>query len=193
MAHALSPAATQVKSLFISAGHSDSDPGAVGHGHTEADIVLEFRDLLAAYLRGKVLFDKDGQPGQNLPLREAIGAAKSHDVAVEFHCNAFTTPTATGVETLSAREHYPLGNAICQAVSDTLGIANRGAKGEASGQHSRLGFIATGGGIIVELFFITNKSDLSKYIANRRRLVEAIGNVLIEAVCVDSYDTDEAA
>ena len=188
MAHPLKPAATQVKSLFISAGHSDSDPGAVGHGHTEADIVLEFRDLLAAYLRGKVLFDKDGQPGQNLPLVEAIGAAKSHEVAVEFHCNAFANPAATGVETLSSGEHYPLGNAICQAVSETLGIPNRGAKGESSGQHSRLGFIARGGGIIVELFFITNKSDLAKYIANRRRLVEAVGNVLIEAVCADNYD-----
>jgi N-acetylmuramoyl-L-alanine amidase len=31
-------------SLFLSAGHSDSDPGAVGNGHTEADIVLAFRD-----------------------------------------------------------------------------------------------------------------------------------------------------
>jgi N-acetylmuramoyl-L-alanine amidase len=180
-------AALQEKSLFISAGHSESDPGAVGHGHTEADIVLEFRDLLAAYLRGKVLFDKDGAPGQNLPLREAIGAAKAHDLAVEFHCNAAASAAATGVETLSHSHHYPLGNAICQAVSDTLGIANRGAKGEASGQHSRLAFISQGGGIIVELFFITNKSDLAKYIANRRRLVEALGNVLIEAVCADTY------
>jgi len=34
----------QTKSLYISAGHSHSDPGAVGNGHTEADIVLAFRD-----------------------------------------------------------------------------------------------------------------------------------------------------
>ena len=191
MAHPLRPTATQVKSLFISAGHSDSDPGAVGHGHAEANIVLEFRDLLADYLRGKVVFDKDGQPGENLPLGEAIGAAKTHDIALEFHCNAFANPAATGVETLSGHEHYPLGNAICQAVSETLGIANRGAKGEASGQHSRLGFIRRGDGIIVELFFITNKSDLDKYTANRQRLIEAVGNVLIEAVCVDAYTLGE--
>lgn len=176
-------AALQEKSLFIAAGHSDTDPGAVGHGHTEADIVLEFRDLLADYLRDKVLFDKDGQPGQNLPLREAVGAAKAHDLAVEFHLNAFTNPAATGVETLSHGRHYPLGNALCRAIADTLGIANRGAKGEGSGQHSRLAFISQGGGIIVELFFITNKSDLARYIANRRRVVEAVGDVLVTAVC----------
>lgn len=187
MAHPLKPAATQVKSLFISAGHSHADPGAIGHGRTEADIVLEFRDLLADYLRGKVMFDKDGQPGENLPLGEAIGAAKTHDIAVEFHCNAFTGPTATGVETLSARDHYPLGNAICQAISETLGIDNRGAKGETSGQHSRLGFISRGGGIIVELFFITNRSDLTRYLDARQRLAATIGDVLIQAVTIDTY------
>lgn len=187
MAHPLKPAATQVRSLFISAGHSYADPGAAGHGYTEAGIVLEFRDLLAAYLRGKVVFDKDGQTGENLPLREAIGAAKTHDIAVEFHCNAFTSPAATGVETLSARDHYPLGNAICRAVSQTLDINNRGAKGEASGQHSRLGFISRGGGIIVELFFISNRSDLTRYLDARQRLATAIGDVLIQAVTADTY------
>jgi N-acetylmuramoyl-L-alanine amidase len=177
--------ALQTESLFISAGHSDTDPGAIGHGMTEADIVLEFRDMLADYLRNKVVFAKDGEPGENLPLRDAALMASRHDVAVEFHCNAFHNEKATGVETLSRLADYPLGNALCRAVSDTLGIANRGAKGEGSGQHSRLAFIAQGKGIIVELFFISSKSDLSKYIANRRRLVEAVGNVLVKAVTTE--------
>lgn len=174
--------ALQTETLFISAGHSDTDPGAVGHGHTEANIVLEFRDLLADYLRSKIVFAKDGEPGQNLPLRNAATLAAKHDIAVEFHCNAFNSQ-ATGVETLSAGAHYPLGNRLCEAIADTLGIPNRGAKGEGSGQHSRLAFISQGGGIIVELFFIDNKSDLAKYIANRRRLVQAVGDVLVDAVC----------
>lgn len=175
-------AVLQTKSLFISAGHSDTDPGATGHGYTEADIVLEFRDLVAQYLRGRVVFDMNGARGQNLPLSEAIEAAKTHDIAVEFHCNAFTNPSATGVETLSAREHYPLGNAICKAVSETLGIANRGAKGEDSGQHTRLGFISRGGGIIVELFFITNKNDLESYKRRKLDLARKVGITLTTAV-----------
>lgn len=176
-------AALQEKTLFISAGHSDRDPGAVAHGQTEAAIVLEFRDLLADYLAERVIFDRDGNPGENLPLRDAVGAARSHDLAVEFHCNAAGSPAATGVETLSAGHHYTLGNALCQSIADALGIANRGAKGEASGQHSRLAYISQGGGILVELFFLTNKHDLAKYIANRRRCVEAVGDVLINAIC----------
>ena len=52
----------QSKSLFISAGHSGADPGAVGNGHTEASIVLEFRDLLAEALRARgVEFSRDGE------------------------------------------------------------------------------------------------------------------------------------
>lgn len=182
-------AALQEKSLFISAGHSDTAPGAVGHGHTEADIVLEFRDQIADYLRRRVIVDADGAPGQNLPLRDAIGAARTHDLAVEFHCNAAASSSATGVETLSHGHHYPLGNALCRAIADTLGIPSRGAKGEASGQHSRLAFISQGGGLIVELFFLSNKHDLARYIANRGRLVAAVGDVLVDAICTQPKES----
>lgn len=177
-------AALQRKTLFISAGHSDKDPGAAANGYTEAQIVLEFRDRLAAYLRDKVFFGKDGQYGENLPLTVAANEAYAHDVAVEFHCNAFTTPAATGVETLSAEADYPLGNALCESISKALSITNRGAKGQASGQHSRLAFISRGQGIIVELFFLSNPQDLRQYLANVDTCVAAVGDVLINAVCV---------
>ena len=172
----------QTKSLYISAGHSASDPGAVGNGHTETDIVLAFRDAVADELRDKVVFAKDGERGQNLPLRKAVQQASSHDVAVEFHCNAAASASATGVETLSHPDDYPLGQALCEAISDTLGIANRGAKGEASGQHSRLAFVSTGGGIIVELFFISNPDDVAAYFRHKRALAQAVARVLIDEV-----------
>lgn len=168
----------QTKSLFISAGHSDSDPGAVGSGHTEADIVTKFRDMVADELDGRVKFDTDGIRGQNLPLKQAIDMAARHDVAVEFHLNAFSNPAATGVETLGG--DMALGEALCEAISDTLGIANRGAKGETSGQHSRLGFVSRGGGIIVELFFITNKQDIAAYYRHKTALAQAVARVLID-------------
>jgi len=171
----------QTKSLFISAGHSHSDPGAVGNGHTEADIVLAFRDAVADELEGKVVFDRDGQKGQNLPLRKAVQQASSHDVAVEFHCNA-ATPSASGVETLSHPEDFPLGQALCETISDTLGIPNRGAKPEGSGQHSRLAFVSSGGGIVVELFFISNPNDVAAYYRHKRALAQAVARVLIDEV-----------
>lgn len=153
----------QTKTLFISAGHSDSDPGATAHGVTESDIVLQFRNLVAAELRRKqVVFGKDGQRGENLPLSAAVTMASKHDIAVEFHCNAFNGH-ASGVETLSRPINTALGNNLCESISKTLGIPNRGAKEESSGQHSRLAFVSDGEGIIVELFFIDNSGDLNKY------------------------------
>lgn len=173
----------QTKGLFISAGHSDTDPGAVGNGHTEADIVLAFRDAVCDELDAKgIHYGSDGRRGVNLPLRQAIDRAQHHDIAVEWHCNAFSDPSATGVETLSNNDDKQLGEALCEAVSDTLGIANRGAKGEASGQHSRLGFVSRGGGIIVELFFITNKQDMSAYYRHKTALAQAAARVLIDEV-----------
>lgn len=179
----------QTKSLFLSAGHSYSDPGAVGNGHTEADIVTVFRDAACDELDAKgVVYQRDGFKGQNLPLREAIKSAQRHDVSIEFHCNAFSDLSATGVETLSWDEDFPLAEGLCMAISDTLGIANRGAKGEASGQHSRLGFINDGGGIIVELFFITNPKDVAAYFQNKRALAQAVSRVLIDEVAPPRSD-----
>lgn len=175
--------ALQTHTLFISAGHSDSDPGAVANGVTEAGIVLDFRDRLATYLSDKLVFAKDGQPGQNLPLRTAARLAGRHDIAVEFHCNAFSKPAASGVETLSDKEHAALGNELCTAIALALGIPNRGSKGEASGQHSRLAFIRDGGGIIVELFFLTSPTDYARYRKYIDACVEAVGQVLISATC----------
>lgn len=172
----------QTRSLFISAGHSQRDPGAYGNGYTEADVVLDFRNRVADAMRGKVAFGKDGDRGENLPLKDAVRLAKVRDVAVEFHCNAAGDPRATGVETLSGPEHIELGKALCRAVSDVMGIANRGAKGEASGQHSRLAFISDGGGIILELFFLTNRKDLREYLAAPQRVADAVARVLMEAV-----------
>ena len=174
----------QIKTLFISAGHSDTDPGAVGNGYTEAQIVTEFRDLVAEELRGfGIEFSKDGETGQNLPLRKAVQMASMHDIAIEFHCNAFYRASATGTETLCADPTNRLSNDLCETTSRVLGIPNRGAKAENSGQHSRLAFVSTGKGIIHELFFITNPIDVSEYQLKKRILAKEIAELLVGYVC----------
>jgi len=43
---------------------------------------------VADELEGKVVFDQDGQNGQNLPLRKkAVQQASHHGLTVEFHYN----------------------------------------------------------------------------------------------------------
>lgn len=169
-----------MKSIFLSAGHSGSDPGAVANGRREADIAVEFRNLVSFYLlRAGVPHELDGQGTENLPLREAVVRARRHPIGVEFHCNAAASAQATGVETLQADKHYRLGADICAALAGTLGIRNRGAKPENAGQHHRLAFVQAGG-IIVELFFLTNPGDLAAYDARKWLAARAVADVLIE-------------
>lgn len=170
-----------MRSIFVSAGHSDVDPGATAFGRREADIAVDFRKMVAHYLtRAGVPHELDGTGTQNLPLREAAARAKKHSIAVEFHCNAATSPNATGAETLSGPKDMELGAEISAAIARALGIRDRGAKPENAGQHSRLAFVQAGG-IIVELFFITNKMDLAAYDDRKWVAARDVAAVLAEA------------
>ncbi|HRP74569.1 MAG TPA: N-acetylmuramoyl-L-alanine amidase [Rhodocyclaceae bacterium] len=170
-----------MKSVFLSAGHSDTDPGAVANGRREADIAVAFRNMVAFYLqRAGVPHELDGTGTTNLPLAIAAVRARYHPIGVEFHCNAAALPSATGVETLSGPKDMVLGGRICAALSGALGIRNRGAKPESAGQHHRLAFVRAGG-IIVELFFLTNPRDLAAYDARCWVAARDVAQVLIEA------------
>lgn len=168
------------RTIVITAGHSNTDPGAVNGSVTEAHIVTDFRNLVAYYLRrAGVPFVTDGEDHQNLPLSQAIRLVKPGSIAVEFHCNAAANKSATGVETLSGPEHIKLGEKLCGAIAGVLDLRNRGAKPENAGQHSRLGFVRAGG-LIVELFFISNDHDLRVYLDKKWLVARAVSEVLID-------------
>lgn len=168
------------KPIVITAGHSNTDPGATAGVLTEAHIVTDFRNLVAYYLRRSgANFATDGDGHENWPLRDAAMLARNSIVAVEFHCNSFTNPNATGVETLSSASDKDVGRRLCEAVAGVLYITNRGAKAEGSGQHSRLAFVQAGG-IILELFFLSNPSDLKAYLDKKWLVARAVADVLLE-------------
>lgn len=167
------------KSVYLSAGHSDTDPGAGAFGRKEADIAVEFRNILSFYLtRAGVDHDLDGSGTQNLPLRESAKRAARYDISIEVHTNA-GVPAATGVETLSGVDDMALGGRLCTAIAGALRIRNRGAKPENAGQHHRLAFVQAGG-IIVELFFITNRDDLAAYDARKWVAARDVAAVLVD-------------
>ena len=168
-----------MKHIFISAGHSDTAPGATYGGLKEAVLMTELRDLVAFYLdKHAVAYSMDGKKGENKSLSEAVKLIPKGAVAVEFHLNALSA-TSTGVETLSAPKDYDLGNALCTVVSDVLGIRNRGAKPENSGQHKTLAFVQAGG-LILEVFFLSNPTDVAKYEDKKWVLAREIARLLVE-------------
>lgn len=169
------------KTILLSAGHSNVDAGAVAQGRREADIAVEFRNMVSFYLlRDGVPHDTDGKQTDNYPLREAAKLARLHDIAVEFHCNAGPA-SATGAEALSAHDDVPLAARLSRAVAGALGIKDRGAKPEGAGQHDRLAFVQAGG-IIVEMFFLTSRTDLKAYYDRKWLAAKAVADVLAREV-----------
>ena len=104
-----------MKTILISAGHNDKDPGAVGNGYKEAILAVKMRDRVAKSLRerGLMVFE-DGADGVNEPLHRAIQLCKQVDIAVEIHFNA-GPPTANGVEALAKLPLRRLSQDMCMA------------------------------------------------------------------------------
>ena len=174
-----------MKIATITAGHSNSDPGAVNGSDRESEIAQDMRNIVAYYLKSKgVAIRTDGEGKGNFPLSEAVKLIKGSNIAVEFHCNAATSKSAKGVEALSQPKDKVISQKLCAAISSVMGNQLRGEKGwkpENPGQHSRLAYVSNGG-IILELFFISNDEELSIWKQKKWLIGKAVAEVLMEHI-----------
>lgn len=166
----------------ITAGHSNTDPGAVNGKVKEADLVVNFRNAVTHYLREAGLQVKtDGTGTKNDPLSSAIKLIKGSSVAVEFHMNAAASKQANGVETIALPKDKKLAQDLSKAVVDALGSRLRGDHGwidQSKSARGSLGFI-NAGGLIVELGFISNEAELAAFQARYWIAAKAVAKVLI--------------
>jgi N-acetylmuramoyl-L-alanine amidase len=170
--------------FVITAGHGDGDPGAVANGTTEAAIVTELRDMIAFKLQGyeHEVFT-DGAPKQNKALAFALKLFGLAPIRLELHCNASVNNTAKGVETISLPKDKALAQRLSQGVARVLGTAVRGDKGwidQTQSVRGRLAYV-NNGGMILEVFFLTNSGELAAYQANKKAVAEEIVRTLISA------------
>ena len=147
--------------VFIDAGHGDTDPGAVGNGLKEKNIVLNIATKLGALLNGReisIKYSRTNDTYLSLEERARLANAWGADLFVSIHANSatssvrgtecYTHPTAnTATKTLS-------GN-VSRAIASKFGISNRGHK-EANFAVLRLSNMPS---ILVETAFISNSSD----------------------------------
>jgi N-acetylmuramoyl-L-alanine amidase len=166
---------------LISAGHGGADPGACANGYTEAAIALEMRDLVSSrLLQMRHTVFCDGAMGENQPLRQALALVKGTDLAVELHCNAATSPAATGVEVIAPPALKLVAQRIARAIAAETGQRLRGEAGwidQSKSQHAKLAFVQAGG-LIVELVFISNTADLNKFMAAKDRVAMALAGAI---------------
>ena len=177
------------KTVTLTAGHSNTDPGAVNGSDREADIAQDMRNIVASILRNDYGLEvkTDGTGKGNMPLREAVKLIRGSDVAIEFHTNASANKSATGIEALSTVKNKRWCQVLSRAVADATGWKLRGDGGfkpDNAGQHSRLAY-AQAGGIVFEPFFISNDADLALFKATKWGICRAIATVIARELGVN--------
>ena len=167
--------------VFIDAGHGGSDPGAVGNGLKEKDIVLSIATKLGALLNGRgisIKYSRTTDTYLSLEERARLANAWGADLFVSIHANSatssvrgtecYTHPTAnTATKTLS-------GN-VSRAIANKFGISNRGHK-EANFAVLRLSNMPA---ILVETAFISNSSDANLLNTRQDDFANAIFNEIL--------------
>ena len=173
------------KPIVITAGHSNSDPGAVNGSFHEAVHVTKVRNALAYILReaGYTVLT-DGVGDINEPLPSAIKLVKGVDIALELHCNASANKTATGVETIALPKQKAVAQDISAAVAKVYGFKLRGENGwidQSQSHRGKLGYVSAGG-MILELGFLSNDADMKVMENNFWKAARAIAEVIIKHV-----------
>lgn len=176
---------TQTPLIVLTAGHGGGDVGAVnttyqGKTHTESDIACEMRNITAHILTHDygVIVKTDGAGKKNLPLKQALVLIAGSSLAIDFHTNAATNKTATGIECLTLPKNKQAAQVLCQAVADVTNWKLRGDKGykpDNAGQHTRLAY-ARHGGLVFEPFFISNNADLALWYDKKWLICRAVAD-----------------
>jgi N-acetylmuramoyl-L-alanine amidase len=152
-----------MKIVVLSAGHSNTDPGAVYEGLKEADLNKQIVRVASDILRGQGIGVLN--PPDDLDLVGTINwinrNGSNSNIAVEVHINA---GGGTGVE-----GWYYNKSSVSKRLSDTIlagivastGMANRGSKDESTNKWGRLGFVHDTAPLacLIECGFIDSKQD----------------------------------
>ncbi len=180
--------------FFISAGHSNvpgKDRGAAAGGYVEGIEAVHLRNIVAENLRAaghQVIEDTDSMvTGEMASYFDAeLVKTTGRDVVVDIHFNA-ATPQATGTEVLTrvnaTRDETALASRLSVAISQALGIRNRGVKTEAQSARGRLHIFSKLSAteatvVLIEVCFITNPDDMLRYSRNVHGVGKAISDVL---------------
>ena len=175
------------KYVVITAGHSNQDSGAVGKDKNgklvkEAEVAVTLRNAIAFYLReASVEVKTDGVGNDNQPLSSAIKLIKGSTLAVEIHLNASINPTAIGIETISLPKDKKVSQDISKAIQKVTGSRLRGDQGwidQSMSARGKLGYVSNGG-LIVEIGFLSNTSELHLIQSKAWLIAKEIANVII--------------
>jgi N-acetylmuramoyl-L-alanine amidase len=166
--------------IYIDAGHGGNDPGAVGNGIQEKDVVLPISLDLGRALQSmgySVYYTRTDDVEIDLEPRVASAESINADVFVSIHANSLAAKNSdiSGIETYHAR-----GSTVGKELADYVHaqiIANTGAN-DRSVRGSGFYVIARTSmpAILVETGFVTNPDEAANLNnpSYQKRMAEAI-------------------
>lgn len=160
------------KIVVLDAGHGGTDPGASKSGYNEKDLNFTILNIYTKNLFAssdiKVYFTRETDVLIDLYARAAFASEVGADMFLSLHMNANNSSSVSGTEIFyssynneaadSGLTSTRLGKALADNISSTMGTKNRGV--------SNSEFVVvkynTVPAVLIELGFMTNKSDLAK-------------------------------
>lgn len=153
------------RKVFIDPGHGGIDPGAVGYGLNEKDVVLEISKKVGNILTQQgitVEYSRKNDTNITLEGRAEMANNWGASLFVSIHANSNEGLPGTGTECYT----YPTADVqnknlsanVASSISNKLGLTNRGHK-EADYAVLRLTNMPA---ILIETAFINNANDVSK-------------------------------
>jgi N-acetylmuramoyl-L-alanine amidase len=96
--------AGQVRTIVIDAGHGGDKPGAVGKKSQEKTLTLQMALKLGKLIEDncpdvKIIYTRTTDVDVALAERARLANKAKADLFLSIHCNSWTNPTPTGVET----------------------------------------------------------------------------------------------
>lgn len=170
-----------VKKFVISSGHGKIVRGASGY-IDEVDearkVVNKVYEILTESYNGegyKFHDDTSKTQTQNLATIVNYHNSKIRDLDISVHFNS-ATPSATGTECLYY-DAKNLSSKMSKAMANSLNITDRGAK-----VRQELYFLNSTKktAILLEVCFVSNKSDANKYVLEFKNLCDSISLVIAE-------------
>ncbi len=181
-----------MRKLLLSAGHSNvegRDRGAIYKHRVEGELTARVRSDLAHALlsnpanKFELILDINDSI-----LRDTLDAfrdiIKRDDIAIDLHFNNFASNLTVGGTEVIVPENYSkfefeLAQEISFAISNSLGIRNRGVKRESSTALRRLAWKRLGcEAILPEICFLSNEEDMAAFNENYWKMVSRLTIVL---------------
>ena len=168
--------------VFIDAGHGGTDPGAVGNGLKEKDIVLSIATKLGSLLNGRgisIKYSRTNDTYLSLEERARLANACGADLFLSIHANSATS-SVRGTECYT----HPTANTATKTLSGNVSRAISSKFGNFA--VLRLSNMPA---ILVETAFISNSSDANLLNTRQTDFSIAIANSILSYFNGRTIDT----